>query len=148
MAKRKFRFTIAAMLVFTAIVSVVLWISTPRTFNSLSVERRCRIVISRHLSNSPNKPDELFEYHAPDFDTYEFRCNGDPKSIKRRIEQLEISDYTVTRNWAAGNSGYSDSQLLTHNKTGATLHLEITWVPVGKYNKITFVWHNNGNDAG
>lgn len=148
MAKRKLRFTIAAMFLATAVVAVVFWVSVPRGFNSLSIERRCKIVISRHLSNTPNRPDELFEYHGPDFDTYEFRCNGDPQSLKRRIEQIEIPDYRVTRNWTIGNCGYSNSQLLTHNKTGATLYLGITWVPIGKYNKITFVWHNNGNDAG
>ena len=147
MAKRKLRFTIANMLFFTVVVSVAVWAFVPRGFDSLSVEQRCNIVISRHLSGTPTKPEELFEYHGH-VDTYRFECKGNPQSIKSRIENLEIPDYRVTRNWTTGNCGYSDSQLLTHNQTGETLHLGITWVPLGKYYKITLVWNKNGRDAG
>ena len=136
------------MLAITTLIAIVVFVMTLSDFDSYSFERNVDIVISRHTSGEPAKPEEFFEYHGPNFDTYWFTCKGEPAEVKACLGEIEIPNYTASLDWGIGNCGYSDSRILTNKTTGATLFQSITYVPIGKYNKITFVWHKNGDDAG
>jgi hypothetical protein len=139
LAKSRFSFSLAAMLLVTTVAAIGFSLIPP-SFDSLNVVKRCEIIERKHLSRDQSPIKGLSESHGSYFDNYSFEISQDYKRIQEQLSDLTIETFEPS-GWSFANNGTSNyaARWYTNKNSSETIYLTISQIPGESISQVLLV---------